>query len=598
VKVNNSLPQQIALIFLFVITIYYPSLFAKFTSIDDVRLINSLLNADDFSLKDLFISNSSGTYYRPLLMLTFIMDKYVWGLEASFMHLENIFLHLGNSLLVFFLARRLLAALSIPFSFSPLVAALLFGLHPIATETVNWVSGRTDLLAGFFVLSALLMFIEGMQTGTVASLVPEMSSKKEKARGLTLRPYIFGLLGAIALLAGCLSKESALFILPLILLWSVAPPKDVRAVAPLPLRRYYLLMYAAAGFCYLFLRWLALSGGDKIVKTVTLVGTDMQKNLSYGFLTVFKVVTSSAGFYFKKLILPLPLNFGINSISPHYFWLGLAVLAGAIWCLYRRDTYSYLLLAAFLLTSSAFILPILKFTWTPYAERYVYIATAPFVVAVTIIYLKYINQSIHLKLTTLLIVVLLGGATVVTARRNMIWQDNFTLYKDTMEKSPGFGIIVNEYALALRDRGQNEEADKLMLTNRVEDFQKSASLNKIRVLTANGRLVEARSLLNQRIDKGTDNNIVMLELLLVIDESRRIKAEQKQEQLVIDLEILGTMKKLLALTGDPFYYYRMGRIQLRFNNRSTAKNSFSKAWQGAPLHSHYREAARKLAESL
>ncbi len=597
-KVGNSLTQQIALIFLFVTVVYYPSIFASFTSIDDVRLVNSLLNYDGFSLKELFLPSSSGTYYRPLLYLTFIIDKYLWGLEASFMHLENILLHFGNSLLIFFLVRRLSAYLSIEVSYSPLVAALLFGLHPIATEPVNWVSGRTDLLAGFFVLAALLLFLAGIESVSPVNHRPGNNFNIVKDQSSLYRSYGYALLSALSLFAGCLSKETALFILPVLLLWSVSPPKDVYSELPPSLRRYYVMIFTMAGTAYLLFRASALSGGDKIVKTVDMVGTDMQKDLSLGFFNIANVATTAAGFYFKKLILPLPLNFGINTISPLYFWLGLVVLAGIIWCLCRRDTVSYLFLAAFILTSSSFILPIIKITWTPYAERYLYIASAPFIIGGTLIFLKYFKQAVSTRLTTLLIATLLVWATVVTAQRSIIWQDNYTLYKDTMEKSPGFGIIVNEYALALRERGENDEADKIMLSNKVEEFQQSASLNNIRVLANIGKLTYARTLLMQRIDKGADNNVVMLELLLFIDESRRIKAIKLPEQQEIDLEILGTMQKLVTLTNDPFYYYRMGRIQLRLNDRTAAKSSFFKAWQTAPLNSHYRDAAKKLAERL
>jgi len=52
------------------------------------------------------------------------------------------------------------------------------------------------------------------------------------------------------------------------------------------------------------------------------------------------------------------------------------------------------------------------------------------------------------------------------------------------------------------------------------------------------------------------------------------------------------------MTGDPFYHYRIGMVQLRLNRRDAAKDAFTKAWQKAPPNSHYREAAKKLAEKL
>lgn len=564
-----------ALIIFFVFAVYYPSIFAPFTSLDDLKMVNHLLNYDDFTLKGLFLPNSSGTYYRPLLYLTFVMDKYLWGAEASFMHLENILLHIGNSLLVFFLARQLLSVVSMQSSYTPLVAALLFGMHPITTEPVNWISGRTDLLAALFVLTALLLFVR---------------SVSEESCG-------YGFCAALALFAGCLSKETALFLLPVILLWTFLPPKGIPSERSLTFRAVLAGMFCSAGVGYLTLRWLALRGGDKIVKAATTMGSPVLKGPSVDVVDVARVVAKTAGFYFKKLVIPMPLNFGIDTISPHYFWLGLLVIAAVVWCLVNRNTGSYLLIASFLLTSSAFMLPILRITWTPVAERYLYIAAAPFTIGVSLFFLQYVSNWVPLRLISIFIAILLGGAAVITAKRTIIWQDNYTLYKDTMEKSPGFGAIVNEYALSLRERGQVEEADKIMLSNQVDDFQ-AASINKIRIMTRNGHLEEARALLLGRINKGADYKQVLLELLVTIDEGRKEKAGKGRERHAIDREILSTSEQLLALTGDPFYHYKIGRLHLELNDRAAARTSFEKAWQNAPQESYYREPARKLCERL
>ena len=575
VKFAKSLHLHAALVFICVSVSYYSAIFAPFISIDDLRLIHNLQNIDDFTFKQLFFPNGSGTYYRPLLYLTFIIDKYLWGLEASFMHLENILLHLGNSLFVLLLARLLFATLSIEAPLSALAAALLFGLHPLATEPVNWVSGRTDLLAGFFVLAALFLFIKSICTSS----------------------FRYGLFSALLLFAGCLSKETALFAIPVLLLWTAFPPREIFPEFSLKLRCFLFGLFTAAGCGYLLLRWWALHGGDRVVQGVHNIETTLHDGSANRTIDVVLTVVKAAGFYFKKLLFPLPLNFGIHTVSSHYFWLGLLVVAGVVWCLLRRGIIAYLLIAAFMLTSSAFILPLLKVTWTPYAERYLYIAAAPFILAITLAFHTCFTRMVPLRLTTALVVIILGSAAMVTVQRNLVWLDNYTLFKDTIEKSPGVGAIVNEYAVALRERGEIEKADKIMLSNEVDEFQQS-SLNKIRVLTINGQLMEARTLLLQRLNKNTEYKPILLELLVTIDESRRVKAAQESEQQAIDRELLGTMNELQALTGDPFYHYRIGRLQLVLKNRSEAKSSFLKAWQGSPPNSHYHDAAKKLAERL
>ncbi len=84
-----------------------------------------------------------------------MMDKFIWGLEESFMHLENIFFHLANTLLVYAVARRAADYLTNTIPSCTVRAALFFAIHPLNTEVVNWISGRTDLLAGFFLFLAM-----------------------------------------------------------------------------------------------------------------------------------------------------------------------------------------------------------------------------------------------------------------------------------------------------------------------------------------------------------------------------------------------------------------------------------------------------------
>ena len=115
-------------------------------------MLRHLLNVQHFDLIGTIIPHSDGgLYYRPMIMISFLIDRFVWNLNPSIMHLENILLHLACSLQIFLIARLAFTKtrnLSLP-------AALIFAIHPIATESVNWISGRTDLLAVMFMLASL-----------------------------------------------------------------------------------------------------------------------------------------------------------------------------------------------------------------------------------------------------------------------------------------------------------------------------------------------------------------------------------------------------------------------------------------------------------
>lgn len=93
---------------------------------------------------------SSG-YYRPLVTLSYALEQQLWDGAAAGFHLTNLLLHLVVVVLVYLLARRGGAS---PRAAS--LAAAVFGVFPRLSESVAWVSGRTDVMATGFVLAALL----------------------------------------------------------------------------------------------------------------------------------------------------------------------------------------------------------------------------------------------------------------------------------------------------------------------------------------------------------------------------------------------------------------------------------------------------------
>lgn len=93
-------------------------------------------------------------YVRPLTVLTYFTDNMICGLNPAGWHLTNVLWHLACSLLVFLLARVLLKDRTAAFS-----AAYLFLLLACHSESVAWVSGRTDLLATAFCLGSILAFL-------------------------------------------------------------------------------------------------------------------------------------------------------------------------------------------------------------------------------------------------------------------------------------------------------------------------------------------------------------------------------------------------------------------------------------------------------
>ncbi len=153
--------NQLRLICLLVFLLFSPTLFAELSLIDDQDAYNYWNCLSGIGIKDIFMPGSEGAaYYRPLITVSYLWDKYVWLLDTRLMHLDNILFHMANSLLVYWLTWLLLPMEKRQNSLVPLSAALLFGLHPITVESVAWISGRTDVMAGTFLLLGAIFFLK------------------------------------------------------------------------------------------------------------------------------------------------------------------------------------------------------------------------------------------------------------------------------------------------------------------------------------------------------------------------------------------------------------------------------------------------------
>ncbi len=141
-------PVVAALMVLTALVVYAPGLGGGFV-FDDVPLLVASDCHHGFGNLPRWFDFSSGDVctLRPLRYVTFALDFTIWGQDPFGYHLTNALLH-G---LVAFLVWRLLARLTGNGALA-LGGALLFVVHPVATEAVAYVSGRRDLMMTAFSL--------------------------------------------------------------------------------------------------------------------------------------------------------------------------------------------------------------------------------------------------------------------------------------------------------------------------------------------------------------------------------------------------------------------------------------------------------------
>ena len=80
--------------------------------------------------------------YRPTALLSFAIERRLWGDSPAGYHWGNALLHAANAGIVVWLALRLGATSTVG-----ALAGLLFAVHPVTTEAVAWVSNRSILLS-------------------------------------------------------------------------------------------------------------------------------------------------------------------------------------------------------------------------------------------------------------------------------------------------------------------------------------------------------------------------------------------------------------------------------------------------------------------
>jgi hypothetical protein len=186
---------------------------------DDFVHIGYALHFTPDKIIGLFTIPAGDFFFRPLGYISYALDARWAGHSASLWHLATLLIHFANCLLVYVVARQIGLA-----RFFAATAAVLFGVHGSRPEVATWIACRFDLVATFFVLLTLSLFLAS-----------------------TTRPYLYAA-ALVSAFLGLISKEAA-YVLPVLLLLITESPQW-RRVAP-------FAILTAAVFLY---RWHLLSG--------------------------------------------------------------------------------------------------------------------------------------------------------------------------------------------------------------------------------------------------------------------------------------------------------------------------------------------------
>ncbi|WP_018342706.1 hypothetical protein [Cytophaga aurantiaca] len=146
------------------IFLYIKSLGFGLTQLDDSIFIKDFneLFSDIKNLGHLFFRGvffeKTDSYYRPLLMVSFMFNKLVTGNLYGY-HVTNLFFHLSSCVLLYFFFLQLKLRSDVSF-----LLTLLFTVHPVLSQAVVWIPGRNDSMLTTFALASFLCLLKYVET--------------------------------------------------------------------------------------------------------------------------------------------------------------------------------------------------------------------------------------------------------------------------------------------------------------------------------------------------------------------------------------------------------------------------------------------------
>ena len=445
-KLNRS--ALVPLLFTVTLTSYFPAFYGDFQYDDSLTILENP-HVDSFNA---FIGHLNHMV-RPVLYATFLLDRWLYGPNPVGYHLLNLLLHLGSGLLLYWILTSAVPdrALTIPFW-----TALLFLIHPIATETVTYISGRASGLMTFFYLLALYWCIRAAQQSNDSR-----------------RLYLWGAVASFLLSIG--SKETAVTF-PLILLlwdWLIAGKRvsDFRGTLISNHFAFWIVLLLAAACAWSHPRYPALAAYSFTIRPFG------EHLLSELYATAYTL-----------LLLFSPWNQNFDHDLPQFHSLSQWPLPAAAMLVFSTVAVGLFSARKFPLVAFGlawFFLQLLPTSLIPrndlLSERNLYLPAIGLLLAIVAfgsLLIRRLMTIVHgpalVRGSAVLATVLIGLLYLFTYQRNLLYQDRFLLWSDAVRKSPNKARPHNNLGYAYSVHGDWDRA--------IEHFRIAAQLDPDYVL--------------------------------------------------------------------------------------------------------------------
>jgi tetratricopeptide (TPR) repeat protein len=418
--------------------VYLNALHNPFVYDDAREILNNRSLTAPPSVASLVMQNVS----RPLVNISYYLDHAIWGLNPFGYHLTGVLLHMLNVGLLFAFTRGVVldktrdaGGTEGRATLAATIAGALFAAHPMMSEAVGYVSGRSDLLSGTCMLLSFVMVRQWLNTDRTVWLV------------VALAAFMLAL-GA---------KETAI-VLPVLFLYYILLVRNDPPVH----RRNHLLILCAPLLAIAIVGASARLGLFVFVEYAGSVGfqwryalTEVDVFTRYLALliapvgqTVFHGVPATTSFTEPRAMVAI----GITAL-----WLGLIVLAAR-----RRSIAGFGLVWFFLMLLPSAMLVLLN-RGEPMAERRVYFASAGLFLAAghgaaAVGSILAGARPFTRRLAAAAVVVVIAALAGRTLVRNVIWSSPISLWSEAVARNPQHWLPALVFGESLHDAGRHQEA--------------------------------------------------------------------------------------------------------------------------------------------
>ncbi|MGE0269530.1 MAG: tetratricopeptide repeat protein [Candidatus Omnitrophota bacterium] len=458
-SVNNRLIQKVLSILaitslglgVYVSVVHYPFLG------DDLETIARNPSIRNLAAPEAFARISTPPS-RLMVFLSFAFNYQLNRLDAAGYHVFNIILHVVNALLVWQLVRLIfkvpkiyLDDLAAHKNWIALFSALIFLMHPVQTQAVTYISGRTTPLAAFFYLASLCFYMKGRQK--------ESGGKR------------FLILAAIMAVIGMFTHPVMMTLPIMIILMELIFFKSEKTL--MGAEKDFKIQYLLLILCFtLIIPAFYRFGYEEILgRKLTSVSHDLTEETVTGLnylITQPRVLVT----YLKTIFFPVYLNFDYDfrlskSLIDIPVLTSLAVLFLTVFVAVRFYSASILLFFGiiwFYLTLSveSTLIPLPNVI----SEHRLYLPLVGLSLGGVACLFNFSKRYTLNKVVLGIVVVLLGGLTM---QRNTVYRSGVALWSDVIRKAPEKVRAYNNLGLAYLGEGKIDEA--------VKNFEKAVSLN-------------------------------------------------------------------------------------------------------------------------